>query len=348
MRVILASSSVPHIDGGGSLIVRWTAEAIRAAGHEVEEYYLPFPVHARPSLASLVGFRALPFAGSGDRLITIRWPAHLIQHENKTAWFIHHYRGLFDLWDSPYRALPPGPESVAYREAVRRIDNLGFAECRSVYVNSAIMRERVSRYNDVTAPVLFPPLGGDTSRFRTESYGDFVFYSSRVTSIKRQLLAVEAMRYTTSAVRLVVAGHSDDAAYRRRLEETVREHGLQEKVELRFGWLPETDKTDLLGRCLATVYVPVGEDSYGYTSLEASHSAKAIVTTTDAGGVLEFVRDEQEGLVVATDPRAIAAAFDRLFEDRALAQRLGEQSSARRSELDISWEHVLPRLLEDA
>ena len=42
MRVIIASTTVPHIDGGGRLIVQWTAEAMRAAGHEVEEFYLPF------------------------------------------------------------------------------------------------------------------------------------------------------------------------------------------------------------------------------------------------------------------------------------------------------------------
>jgi len=348
MRVVIASSSVPHVNGGGNLIVQWTAQALREAGHEVEEFYLPFPVDTRAVLPAMVGLRSTPFAGSGDRLIAIRWPAHLIRHENKATWFIHHYRQLFDLWDTPYRGVRNDVEAASYREAVRRIDNIGLQESRAVFTNSAIVRDRVKTYNGLDAEPLLPPLGGDTSRFTTESYGDFVFYPSRVTPIKRQLLAVEAMQYTTTPVRLVIGGSADTAEYGRRLHDLVREHGLEAKVDLRLGWMEEAEKVRLLSQCLAVSYLPLDEDSYGYPSLEASHSRKAVVTTTDAGGALEFVTHGVQGLVSAPDARALAAAFDRLYEDRALAERMGEASFARRAELNIGWEHVLDRLLGDS
>jgi glycosyltransferase involved in cell wall biosynthesis len=347
MRVIIASTCVPFIDGGGRLIVRWTAEAMRAAGHEVEEFYLPFPGGARASLPAILGLRAMPFAGSADRLVAIRWPAHVIRHENKATWFIHHYRQLFDLWDTPYRGVPANSEGLAYREALRRIDNLGLEESRDLFSNSLIVRDRVRQYNGLDPEPLLPPLGGDTSRFYTDSYGDFIFYPSRVTTIKRQLLAIQAMRYTTSGVRLVIAGRSESAAYSREMESFVRENGLEDKVDLRLGWLDETEKADLLARCLALAYLPLDEDSYGYPALEASHSAKPIVTLRDAGGALEFVRDGHEGLVADPNPRSLAVAFDRLYEDRAAAERMGVQSSARRTELDITWDHVIRRLLGD-
>jgi glycosyltransferase involved in cell wall biosynthesis len=346
MRVVVASSSVPHVRGGGTLIVEWTAQALREAGHEVEELYFPFTVDTRRVLPAMVGMRAIPLHGQGDRLITIRWPSHLIRHENKAAWFIHHHRELFDLWDTPYRNIRDDVEAASYRESVRRIDNLGFRECRAVFSNSAIVRDRVAEYNGITPEPLLPPLGGDTSRFGTDAYGDFIFYPSRVTPIKRQLLAVEAMRHTTTPVRLVIGGKDDDTGrYSTRLGDLVRMHGLEDKVDLRLGWMAEDEKTRLLAQCLAVAYLPLDEDSYGYPSLEASHSRKAIVTVGDAGGALEFVRDGVEGLVTAPDARALAAGFDRLYEDRALAERMGEASSARRAELKIDWEHVLARLL---
>lgn len=345
MRVIIASTTVPLVNGGGRLIVEWTAEALRAAGHEVEEFYLPFPTSVRPNLAAMVGLRAMPFRGSGDRLIAIRWPAHLIQHENKATWFIHHYRQLFDLWDTPYRDVPANAEGLAYREAFRRLDNLGLSESRDLFTNSLIVRDRVRQYNGLEAEPLFPPLGGDTSRFRTESAGDYIFYPSRVTPIKRQLLAVQAMRHTTSGVRLLIAGKPEIAPYEQELRDFVREHDLEDRVELRLGWLSEEDKIELLARCLAVAYLPVDEDSYGYPSLEASHSAKPIVTLTDAGGALEFVRDGVEGYVAEPDPRSLAAAFDRLYEDRPLAESMGSASSRRRDGLNISWPHTVDRLL---
>jgi len=348
MRVIIASTSVPHIDGGGRLIVRWTADAMRAVGHEVEEFYLPFPTDPRPSLAAMVGLRATPFAGSADRLIAIRWPAHVIRHENKATWFIHHYRQFFDLWDSPHRGIQINPESLAYRETLRRIDNRGLAESRDLFTNSLIVRDRVREFNGLDAEPLYPPLGGDTSRFRTDSYGDFIFYPSRITPIKRQFLAVQAMRFTSSPVRLVIAGKPDEGRFGREISDYVREHSLEDRVELRLGWLDEDEKVDLLARCLALAYLPLDEDSYGYPSLEASHSAKPIVTLRDSGGALEFVRDGKEGLVAEPDPRSLAQAFDRLYEDRAAAERMGAQSFARRDELGIAWPHVIRRLLGEA
>jgi hypothetical protein len=65
MRVIIASTSLPLVDGGGRHIVRWTAEAMREEGHHVEEFYLPFPPGARHALSAMVGLRATPFAGHG-------------------------------------------------------------------------------------------------------------------------------------------------------------------------------------------------------------------------------------------------------------------------------------------
>jgi glycosyltransferase involved in cell wall biosynthesis len=320
---------------------------MRAVGHEVEEFFLPFPTTTRAALSAMIGLRATPLMGSGDRLIAIRWPSHIVRHDNKVTWFIHHHRELFDLWDTEF-GVRASPEAIAYREAIRRIDNQGFRESRDVFTNSLVVRDRVREFNDVEAEPLFPPLGGDTTRFRNEAYGDFVFYPSRITPIKRQLLAIEAMRFTSSPVRLVIAGQSESDSYEKKIRDFVKDHDLENRVELLFGWLEEEAKADLLARCLALAYLPVSEDSYGYPSLEASHCAKPIITLKDSGGTLEFVRGGMEGLVTNPNPRDLASAFDRLYEDRTEAERLGAQSYARRDELNISWPHVISRLLGEA
>ena len=124
----------------------------------------------------------------------------------------------------------------------------------------------------------------------------------------------------------------------------VVKHGLEDRVELEFGWLPESEKVEYLAQCLAVVYLPVDEDSYGYPSLEASHSAKAVITVSDAGGALEFVENGVSGFVTEPDPVDLARAFDMLFEDRALAERMGAASATRRDELGINWDHVVAEL----
>jgi glycosyltransferase involved in cell wall biosynthesis len=348
MRIIIASTTVPHGTSGGRLIVQWTADALREAGHQVEEFYLPFPTAASATLPALVGLRRMPFRSSCDRLITIRWPAHVLVHDNKAAWFIHHYREAFDLWDTPFRAVPDDAEGRSFRELLRHVDTSTLGECRDLFANSLIVRDRLRAYNGLEVEPLFPPIGGDTSRFRCEGYGDFIFYPSRITPIKRQELAVQAMAHTQTPVQLVIAGDPWGPESGPRLQRLAEESGAAKRIDLRFGWLSEDAKTDLLARCLAVAYLPLGEDSYGYVSLEASHARKAIITVTDAGGALEFVRDGTEGLVTEPTPAELGAAFDRLYEDRALAERLGTAADARRTELGIGWERVVERLVGDA
>ena len=345
MRVLIAAPMVPHVDGGARQIVRWTAAEMRARGHEVEEMLLPFPTEFPYIMPALIGLRATPVASICDRLITIGWPSYLLRHDNKVTWFIHHYRRLFDLWDTPHRAFPDNAQTRSYRQALNRIDLLGLSECRQIFTISHTLSKRIKRFNGLDSQVLYHPLGGDLTQFRCAGYGDFIFYPSRVTPIKRQLLAIEAMQYTKTQVRLVIAGKPEVGWYEDELRDLVNAKGLVSKVDLRFGWLPDATKKELLSECLAVAYLPTDEDSYGYISLEAALSSKPIVTTTDSGGVLEYVRDGVEGLITEPEPRALAAAFDRLYLDSATTKVMGAASLARRAELGIDYDYVIPRLL---
>jgi glycosyltransferase involved in cell wall biosynthesis len=68
-----------------------------------------------------------------------------------------------------------------------------------------------------------------------------------------------------------------------------------------------------------------------------------VVTTTDAGGPLEFVRDGANGFVTAPTPQAVADAIVRLAADTGLAARLGE-AGYERARL-VTWDGVIERLV---
>jgi len=70
-----------------------------------------------------------------------------------------------------------------------------------------------------------------------------------------------------------------------------------------------------------------------------------VVTTSDAGGVLEFVTGEETGVVADPTPDSIAAAIDRLWGwPEARLRDMGEAGRAR--VVDISWDAVIDRLTE--
>jgi len=344
MRVIVASTIVPFVEGGGTFIVDWLEEMLRRHGHEVEVFRIPFGLGHRGLVDRMIGLRLMHVSEHADRLVAIRTPSHLLRHPSKVLWFIHHVRHVYDLWGTRYQEIPDTIEGRALRSMVWASDDLAFREARHIFTNSAIVSRRLARYNRVDGEVLYPPVL-DPERFRCDGYGDFVLCLSRIAHHKRQELAIEALAHTATPVRLVVAGAPDAPGYEDELDGLARALGVSERLTLVPRWIGEEEKIELLASCLGVCYAPFDEDSYGYPSLEAHHSGKAVITALDSGGTLELVEHESNGLVVAPQPAELARAMDRLWLDRNEAQRMGERGRRRIDELGIGWERVVERLL---
>ena len=344
MDVVICSSYVPFLRGGGRSIVEWLEEALLMAGHRVETVLVPHVGGRDRLISQMIAYRMIDLAGQGDRMIAIRPPAHLIPHPSKVLWFIHHFREYYDLWGVAGYALPDTSETRAERDLVIAADNRAFAEARGLFSNSQVVAGRMRRYNGVAAETLYPPLH-QPERFHCAGYGDEIVYVCRVEPHKQQHLLVEAMRHITSGVRLRICGTGVDAAYLAVLRAQVADYRLEERVTLDLRWVDESEKIALIASALAIVYAPYDEDSYGYPSLEASYASKCILTTTTSGGVLELVEDGVNGVVVEPDPQAIAIALDRLFVDRARTIAMGRRARERLRELRIDWDHVVERLL---
>jgi glycosyltransferase involved in cell wall biosynthesis len=131
---------------------------------------------------------------------------------------------------------------------------------------------------------------------------------------------------------------------RERLVALAAELGVADRLELP-GRVDDERLLSLYEHALAVFYAPFDED-YGYVTVEALRSERPVVTTADAGGVLEFVEDGVDGFVCAAGgavSREIAARLDRLFDDRDEAARLGR--AGRERVAAIGWDRVVERLL---
>jgi glycosyltransferase involved in cell wall biosynthesis len=284
----------------------------------------------------------IPFVRGGAELLA-DWLTEKFEeygHDNKVLWLLHQFRQAYELWGTPLQGFPTGAAGARVREAVVAADNAFLPEARGIYSNSSVTASRLKRFNGLDATVLHPPLR-DESAYRCESFGDYVFFPSRISPAKRQGLLLEALTYTTSNVRAVVAGSPDVPEYLDGLQELVEREGLADRVELFGHWIEEEQKLELYANALAVVYTPLDEDSYGYVTLEAYQSGKPVVTCGDSGGVLELVEDGVSGYVVPPRPEALASALDELAEDHALAERLADGGRAKVARLGISWDAVV-------
>lgn len=343
MKIALCSSYVPFIDGGLRNIVEWLESMLREYGHQVERYYLPFVDGPDQLLRQVYAYRWMDFSAA-DRVICFRPPAYVVPHPHKTVWFIHHMRYYYDLWDTEYRGFPDDAHHRAIRDALIDIDNQTLGEAKHIFTNSRVVADRLMRYNNLVGEVLYPPLFRP-ERFHNRGTNDEIVYIARIEHHKRQHLLVEAMRYTRTDVKLRICGACSSQDHSAMLHDSIASLPLPERVIFEEGWISEERKADVLADCLAAAYLPMDEDSYGYPSLEACHSGKPILTTTDAGGVLELVQDGVNGLITEPDPRALAEALDGLYRDRQATVAMGRRAQASLSELNISWSHVVDRIL---
>lgn len=347
MKIGLVSSVIPFTNGGYRNIVDWLAPELKRAGHQVETIWLPFDDAPGQVLPQMVNYRLLRLEDSCDRVITFRPPAHVISHPNKVVWFIHHLRVFFDLWRTEHSPYPDTPRWRSLRESIRNADTQGLREARAVFSNSKVVTERLQEFNGIDSQVLYPPVASP-QRFRNEGFGDELVFVCRIGHHKRQHLAVEAMKYTQTPVRLRICGTTSEPHYVASLNHAIRETGLQDRIALENRWISEDEKVQLLAQALANVYLPVDEDSYGYPTLEAAHSGKATITLQDSGGVREFIEDGCSGSIVSNDSRALAEAFDRYWTDREFAREAGAGANVRLSELGIGWDRVVTALTDSS
>jgi glycosyltransferase involved in cell wall biosynthesis len=169
---------------------------------------------------------------------------------------------------------------------------------------------------------LYPP--PPVRPYRCEAYGDYVFMVSRLTPLKRADLLVRALATPQGrGIRAVIAGDGEE---RGRLHALVAQLGLADRVAL-TGPLTDAALLEHLARCRIVCFPPVQED-YGFVTVEAFASAKAVVTCTDSGGPAELVADNERGYVCVATPEALAAALDRSMQDRVAAERMGASALA--------------------
>jgi glycosyltransferase involved in cell wall biosynthesis len=343
-RVIVCEVQVPFVHGGAEYHVRALHQQLRAHGYQAELVSIPFKWYPkREILAHAAAWRLIDLSESNgeriDLVIGTKFPSYFVRHPNKVAWLIHQYRAAYELAGTEYSDFSHSDEDVGLRQSLLDLDRKMLGECGRLFANARNTANRLKKFNGLDAePLYHPPPFAD--RLGPGPYGDYVLFVGRMESIKRPDLAVRAMPHVDRPIRLVMVG---EGTQRARTEELAESLGLRDRVHF-AGALGEQELIDLYKGALAVIYSPFDED-YGYVTLEAFLARKPVITTTDAGGPLEFIEDLTNGIVTDPAPEALAAAINRLAGDRPLAARLGD-AGFERARL-ITWEGVIERLVQN-
>lgn len=342
MKIALVNTLAPFVRGGAEVLVDDLQEQLLLRNHQVTLFRLPFPdSYEVPLIEMVLASQLLDFTAY-DRVIAFKFPAYCVCHPQKTLWIFHQFRQVYDLYGIE-DGLDDTARNRVLRDMIREIDQKEICASKQVFVIGEEVRRRLQNYNDLPSEFIPPPLPSHDIYYSSVA-SDYLYYPSRVTKLKRQHLAVEAMRFVKTNVKLILTGECKEPEYEQELQKLVSRYGLEQKVQYENCWLEEKDKLKMLAECLGVLFIPYNED-YGYITLESFYSSKPMITCTDSGGPVCFLEDGYNGYLSEPTPQALAEKMDLLYLNREKAEKMGRNAKEYILRCNITWEETIRRLL---
>lgn len=373
---IVAPSPVPFVMGGAENL--WLGLQ-RYINEETTHYCELFKIPSKESSISEVlktyqRFSKLDFEGF-DKLISTKYPAWMCEHNHHVLYMQHTLRGLYDTYHFCQKPLAIPSK---YKEVISCLDGFYIDKDKVLYeffekvegflnkypeLNEfpgplsrnvvraldgyALQKNKISKYcaisntvasrkeyfpENISPSVIYHP--PRLSGFYCET-DEFIFTTSRLDGPKRIGLIIEAMRHVTADIKLLIGGTGPDEA-------RLKELAAGDSRIVFLGYLEDREVLNYYANSLVVPFVPYDED-YGLITIEAMQSSKPVITTTDAGGVTEFVIDQETGLVVPPEPEALGKAIEYMCRNRSHAKQMGINAKAKVA--DITWANVAEGLL---
>jgi rhamnosyl/mannosyltransferase len=190
----------------------------------------------------------------------------------------------------------------------------------------------LDRYRDKTTVI---PIGLDKASYPEPPdelveqwrarFGDrFFLFVGMIRYYKGLHILLEAVKDTPFPVVIAGAGPVEEE-----LKEQARRLGLSNVHFL--GAIPEADKVALLKLCYGLVFPShLRSEAFGVSLLEGAMYGKPLISSEIGTGTSYINIDQQTGIVVPpSDPGALRAAMQRLWDSPPLAQSMGRNGEAR-------------------
>ncbi len=193
-----------------------------------------------------------------------------------------YYRLQYPVWSHPLIDALIAYHRPRYEAAVRRMD--------CVVTNSKNVKERIKTYLGLDASVVYPPC--EIEKFKWIDQKDYYLSMARLDPLKRVHIIVDAFGNLPNHKLIVIS----DGPERKTIEKRAAGH---DNITV-MGPVSDAVYRQLIGNCIATVYLPKDED-FGMSPVESMAAGKPVIGVR-SGGLLESIIDQETGMLIDPDP----------------------------------------------
>ena len=342
-----------HIMGGGERLVHTLAEGLKAdllTGHIGPDTFdlsaLPGTVHNLQALSRIHGIKTWHLArafrdhqatqSAYDAVIYsgVAAPLAVRQYPSAKQVFYCHTppRFIYDKRDHYMAGMNP-LKKWAFKRLIRWFQpqyEAAVAQMDVLLTNSKYVQQRIKNSINLPAEVVYPPC--DTSHFTWQGQGDYYLSLARHDGLKRVDQIIQAFNHLPDKKLVIASGGEQTKA----LQQLAKDN-----PNIRFtGWLSDRELRDLMGRCIATIYIPTDED-FGMSPVESMSAGKPVICS-DHGGLLESVIDQETGIYVSDEALTdqLIEAVERLDAPQAGQMRQACESRAQQFDTAVFLEKI--------
>ncbi|MDN4066514.1 glycosyltransferase family 4 protein [Paenibacillus vini] len=340
-RIAICSAQIPFNYGGAEILVEELNQQLRKRGFESEIINIPFKWYPKERLIdeALIWNMTDITESNGEKIdlvICTKYPTYTVQHPNKVVWLFHQHRPVYDLLNTEYSEFSKKSDDLRIINHIRDIDNKFLGQAKKIFSISQNVTNRLRKFNDIESEVLYPPTKLDGSYKQGKNH-KYIFSAGRLDPLKRVELLIQALKYIDKDYKLVVAGKGK---HEENLRKLVHEEGHEDRVVF-AGFVTDEELVNYYANASVIYFAPMDED-YGFITIESFKSGKPVVTTTDSGGVLEFVKHNVNGLVLEPDPKTIGIEINHLLQQNDVLESMGEKGME--TVQNINWDYVIEKL----
>jgi glycosyltransferase involved in cell wall biosynthesis len=340
-RIVICSAQIPFNYGGAEILVDELHLQLQNRGFLSEVVNIPFKWYPKERLIdeALIWNLTDLTESNGEKIdlvICTKYPTYVVQHPNKVVWLFHQHRPVYDLLDTTYSEFTRTSDDLRIINHIRNIDNKHLPQASKIFSISQNVTNRLLHFNEIESEVLYPPTKLD-GLYKTGGNGKYIFSAGRLDPLKRVELIIKALKFIDRDIKLLIAGKGK---HEEALKKLVAEEKQSDRVVF-LGFISDEEMIEYYSNASLIFFAPKDED-YGFITIEAFKSGKPVVTTNDSGGVLEFVKHQQNGLVLNPDAKEIGEEINLLLTDGDALQNYGQNGMS--TVKVINWDFVVEQL----
>ena len=372
---IAAPSPVPFTIGGAEKLWWGLQEYInKYTSHQCELIKIPVEENDFQGLIkSYKNFYDLDLSYF-DLVLSTKYPAWLVKHDNHICYMQHCLRGLYDTY--PFSS-PPW-ENVSCFKTINDIKNgiknnrtdipALFSQLDEIINDPSVPPELFDFPGDFIRTVIhyldkqamkgikrffaisrtvqnrkeyFPPGAPVEIVYHPSNLNgfnsfsyDYFFTASRLDGPKRIKMIIDAYMKSDTSIPLKIAGTGP-------LENELQECSKDDQRIEFLGFISDKDLLDYYANAFAVIFVPHEED-YGLVTIEAMMSGKPVISFNDSGGVKEFVINGETGFLSDPSIDGLKSMIEKMSGNKNFAVKMGGQGKKRVK--TITWENTVSSL----